>query len=65
MNTTDRPPRWATKPQAAAHVSVHPETIDNWVERGLIHAYRAGPRLIRYDLNEIDAMLTRVQPEDA
>ena len=57
--TTDVPPRrWATKPQAAQHVGVHPDTIDAWVAAGLITAYRFGPRLIRYDLNEIDAMAT-------
>lgn len=60
---TPQHPRWATKPQAAEHVHVHPETIDSWVQAGLITAYRCGPRLIRYDLNELDAMLTAARQE--
>ncbi|MFA5711992.1 helix-turn-helix transcriptional regulator [Mycolicibacterium sp.] len=51
-------PRWATRRQAADHIHVHPETIDSWAEQNLITPYRFGPRLIRYDLNEIDAMPT-------
>lgn len=62
---TPRHPRWATKPQAAEHVHVHPETIDAWVEAGRIRAYRCGPRLLRYDLNEIDSMLTATALEVA
>ncbi|CAA0129305.1 Uncharacterised protein [Mycolicibacterium vanbaalenii] len=50
--------RWATKPQAAQYAVVHPNTIDNWVAAGLIRAYKLGPRLVRYDLAEIDAMST-------
>lgn len=53
---TDAHPRWATRTQAAEHVHVHPETIDAWTEQGLIRAYRFGPRLLRYNLNELDAM---------
>lgn len=56
MTATGR--RWATKTQAADYIHVHPETIDAWVEQGLVTAYRFGPRLIRIDLNEIDAMGT-------
>lgn len=48
--------RWATKTQAAEHAVVHPNTIDNWVTAGIVRAYKFGPRLVRYDLNEIDAM---------
>jgi len=61
--TTESPPRWATKSQAAEHVHVHPDTIDQWVKLGLITAYRCGPKLIRYDLNQIDAMLTPASGE--
>lgn len=53
---TEAHPRWATKEQAAQHVNVNPETIDRWRDQGLVTGYRFGPRLIRYDLNEIDAM---------
>ena len=50
-------PRWVSKDGAAQHVGVNVETIDRWREQGLITAYRAGPRLIRYDLNQIDQMI--------
>ena len=64
--TTAVPPRrWATKPQAAQHVGVHPDTIDAWVAGGLIVAYRFGPRILRYDLNELDAMSTPTTPAEA
>lgn len=56
------PRRWAAKPSAAQHVGVHPDTIDAWVEAGLITAYRFGPRAIRYDLNELDAMAVPTTP---
>ncbi|BBY78928.1 DNA-binding protein [Mycolicibacterium pulveris] len=68
MTTTaaEPPPRrWAKKPDAAAYVDVYPETIDNWVERGLIRAYKFGPRLVRYDLNEIDAMGAAATAQEA
>lgn len=52
---THQPRRWANRDNAAAYVDVHPDTIENWADDGLIHAYKIGPRLVRYDLNEIDA----------
>ena len=54
MSVTTTPRRWATRTQAAEHVRVSPETIDNWVTQGLLTAYRFSARVIRYDLNEID-----------
>lgn len=51
-------PRWATKEEAAKHIGVHPRTITRWAAEGRLRAHRAGPRLIRFDLNEIDAALT-------
>jgi excisionase family DNA binding protein len=50
-------PRWATKEEAAQHVGVHPRTIVRWVEEGRLRAYRAGPRLLRFNLNDLDDML--------
>lgn len=56
--TDHRLPRWATKEQAAQHVGVSVKTIMRWAADGRIRTHRAGPRLIRYDLNELDAMLS-------
>jgi excisionase family DNA binding protein len=44
---------------AAEYVGVHPKTLRKWISTGRLHAYRAGPKLIRIDLDEIDAMLLR------
>ena len=55
---------WATREQAADHLGVHPNTIDRWRTEGRITAYRAGPRLLRYDLTEIDQMLTATSEDN-
>ncbi len=44
-------------PHAADYVGVSSKTIRRWIASGRISGYRAGPRLIRVDLNEVDAML--------
>ncbi|SDD89766.1 helix-turn-helix domain-containing protein [Nocardioides lianchengensis] len=43
--------------QASEYADVHPITIRRWVAAGRVPAYRAGPRLLKIDLNELDAML--------
>jgi len=48
--------RWSTIAQTAAHFGVHPWTVRQWISKGLIHAERIGPRLIRVD---IESMQTR------
>ncbi len=50
-------PRWANKDGAAQHIGVSTYTIDRLAKAGRITAHRLG-RLVRYDLNELDAMLT-------
>lgn len=49
-------PRWATKEEAAQHIGVSAKTIIRWADEGRIRRHRFGPRLIRFDLNELDAM---------
>lgn len=49
--------RLATIATAAAYVDTSPKTIRRAISEGRITAYRFGPRLIRVDLNEIDASL--------
>jgi len=48
----------ATINEAADYLSVHPKTLRRWIAAGRITSYAAGPRLIRVDLDELDAMLT-------
>lgn len=61
-NTVVRPQtegerRWATLAQAAVHTGVSTKTMRRWVATGVVLAYRAGPKLVRIDLAELDAML--------
>jgi excisionase family DNA binding protein len=49
--------RYAKISDAATYVDVHPMTIRQMIADGKIRAYRSGQRLIRVDLNELDAML--------
>lgn len=51
-------PRWATKQQAADHLGVSTRTIDRFAADGKLTAYRHGQRLTRFDLNQVDALLT-------
>lgn len=43
--------------QAAAYLGVNERTIRNYIARGIVPGYRIhGSRLIRIDLNELDAL---------
>ena len=46
-----------TVDEAADYVGVHPTTLRRWIAQGRLNSYAAGPRLIRIDLDELDAML--------
>jgi len=50
-------PRWATENEAAKHIRVSIYTIRRWRDRGLITGYKVS-RTVRYDLREIDDMLS-------
>jgi excisionase family DNA binding protein len=55
------PPRrhqLATVAEAAQYISVNPKTVRRWINQGRLTGYAAGPRLIRVDLDEVDAMLS-------
>jgi hypothetical protein len=58
-NGSERPRRWASTGATADHIGVDPRTIRAMVQDGRIKQYSLGPRLKRYDLNEIDAALER------
>ena len=49
--------RFVTLDIAAEYLSVDKRTVRNFIAQGRLAGYRTGPRLIRVDLNEIDAML--------
>jgi excisionase family DNA binding protein len=52
--TTSRPRVSVT--EAAASQGVSPKTIRNWITTGHLTGYRVGPKLIRIDLDELDAL---------
>jgi len=49
---------------AAEFAGVHPRTIRRRVADGTLTGYRMGPRLLRIDLNELDAMLRPIPAGD-
>jgi excisionase family DNA binding protein len=54
-----RRPKYASMKTAAETYDVDQATIKRWIARGLIRGYRMGERLIKVDLNEIDAKVVR------
>lgn len=57
---TNAPPvarRFVSIAQAAEYLGVHWNTIRRWIAAGRLTGYSAGPRLIRVDLDELDALV--------
>lgn len=46
--------------EAAKYADVSPRTLRRWIAENRLTAYRAGPRLIKVDLQEIDRMLSPI-----
>jgi excisionase family DNA binding protein len=57
----EQQPRWVSLETAAEHLDCHTRTLRRMVARGEVTGVRLGPRLLRVDLNEIEAQL-RVIP---
>jgi excisionase family DNA binding protein len=53
-------PRWASLAEAAAYLGVDVRTLRRRIADGSLPAYRFGPRQIRVDLNDVDAMMRRI-----
>ncbi|MEP9391682.1 helix-turn-helix domain-containing protein [Gordonia sp. VNK1] len=45
---------------AAEYADVSVRTLRRYIASGRLTAYRVGPRLIKVDLNDLDAMMRRV-----
>lgn len=45
---------------AAKQNDVHPRTIRRYIASGRLAAYRVGPRLLKVDLDDLDALRTPV-----
>ena len=46
--------------QAANYTGLSVKTLRRRIADGTLTGYRAGPKLVRVDLNEVDAMLTPI-----
>lgn len=57
--------RYATLIEAAEYVGCDQRTIRRYVAAGKLTGYRLGPRLIRVDLNEVDALMQPIPAGDA
>lgn len=51
------PRRWASLKQAAEYLGTTDRSVRNYVAAGKFRAYRLNRRLVRVDLNEIDAAM--------
>lgn len=49
--------RLASLAEAAEIADVHRLTLRRWGAEGRLRLYRVGPRLIKVDLNELEALL--------
>jgi excisionase family DNA binding protein len=56
-----RPPS-LTSDEVSERLNVSRRTVQHWGRTGILAAYRVGPRLIRYDATEVDALARRVEP---
>lgn len=45
---------------AAGHVAVSTKTVRRWIASGQLAGYRAGPRLLRVDPDDLDRMFTLI-----
>jgi excisionase family DNA binding protein len=45
---------------AADYADVHPRTVRRWIASGVLTGYRAGPRMIKVDADELDAMIRAI-----
>lgn len=58
MRTTA--PRYVPLNEAADYATLSERTIRRYITQGLLTGYRIGPRQIRIDLNELDALFTAI-----
>ncbi len=52
-----RPRKWITIPEAAEHIGIHPRTLERMITAGELPGYKIGKKIVRVDLNEIDAAI--------
>ena len=56
------PRRYASVQAVAAMFDVDPMTVRRWIASGLVHGYRIGDRLVKLDLDEVQAKVVQQIP---
>jgi excisionase family DNA binding protein len=56
-------PRWATMKEAVEYSRIPWRTLRRWIGEGRLPGYRIGPRLIQVDLNDLDRLRRRLNPD--
>lgn len=56
------PRRLVSLAEAGEYADVSPRTLRRYIASGRLTGYRVGPRLVRVDLNELDANLRPIVP---
>jgi excisionase family DNA binding protein len=54
------PQRLTSITHAARYADVSEHTIRRWIASGLLPGYRVGPRLVKIDLDDMDAIAQRI-----
>lgn len=60
MSKNETAPRWLSKREACEHLGVTDRTLRTYIAEGRLPAYRLGPRLVRIDAADLDALLRPV-----
>lgn len=55
-----KPRRWASLAVAADHLAVSEKTLRRRIAAGDVRGYRVGSRLVRVDMNELDALASPI-----
>lgn len=50
--------RWLTRHAVAERACVTVRTVDRWLTAGILTRHRSGPRRVRIDAGELDALLS-------
>ena len=58
--TTTITPAWLTGPEAQDYLNVTEKTLRRYVASGKLPAYRMGGRLLRFKVEDLDALMTPV-----
>lgn len=50
--------KWLVKKDLMRYLSISQRTVENWMRKGVLRAYKVGTR-VYFDQNEVDDMISR------